>query len=105
MYHLYILAKTKALISCSVTMQLICVYVFALANNCFSHALAHLLQISKLEIKQGFSCIIICYFPETLLFNTCMHGLLKDLANISAMKIHVGLVSYNIFKLYKSLPF
>ena len=36
------MAKTKALISCAVTAQLICVFVFAYANCWFSHAKAHL---------------------------------------------------------------
>ena len=36
------MAKTKALISCAVTAQLICVFVFAYANCCFFfHAKAH----------------------------------------------------------------
>ena len=40
---LYIrIAKTKALISCAVTAQLICVFVFAYAKIRFSHNEAHL---------------------------------------------------------------
>ena len=35
-------AKTKALISFAVTAKLICGFVFAYANCCFSHAQAHL---------------------------------------------------------------
>ena len=35
-------AKTKALISCAVTAQLICVYVFANAKSRFSHNEAHM---------------------------------------------------------------
>ena len=35
-------AKTKALISCVVTAQLICGFVFAYANCRFSHEVAHL---------------------------------------------------------------
>ena len=35
------MAKTKALISCAVTAQLICIFVFAYANCLFSHAKAH----------------------------------------------------------------
>ena len=35
-------AKTKVLISCAVTMQLICVFVFAYAKRRFSHDAAHL---------------------------------------------------------------
>ena len=34
-------AKTKALISCAVTAQLICVFVFAYAKIRFSHVAAH----------------------------------------------------------------
>ena len=34
-------AKTRALISCAVTAQLICVFVFAYASNRFSHNEAH----------------------------------------------------------------
>ena len=36
------MAKTKVLISCAVTAQLICVFVFAYANHWFSHGKAHL---------------------------------------------------------------
>ena len=39
--------KTKVLISCAVTAQLICVFVFAYANCWFSHANA---QLPKLII-------------------------------------------------------
>ena len=42
-------AKTKALISFSVTAKLICVFVFAYADYCFSGAVAHF-------------CIIRCAF-------------------------------------------
>ena len=34
-------AKTKSLISCAVTAQLICVFVFAYAKSRFSHNEAH----------------------------------------------------------------
>ena len=37
------IAKTKALISCAVTAQLICVFVFAYAKRRFSHDAAHLI--------------------------------------------------------------
>ena len=36
-------AKTKALISCAVTAQLICVFVFAFAKSQFSHNEAHII--------------------------------------------------------------
>ena len=35
-------AKTKALISCAVTIQLICTFVFAYAKSRFSHDAAHI---------------------------------------------------------------
>ena len=35
-------AKTKALINCAVTAQLICFFVFAFADCCFSGAVAHI---------------------------------------------------------------
>ena len=35
-------AKTKALISCAVTVQLVCAFVFALAKIRFSHDAAHI---------------------------------------------------------------
>ena len=40
---LYYVAKTKALISCAVTVQLICTFVFAYAKSCFFHDKAHIL--------------------------------------------------------------
>ena len=33
--------KTKTLISCAVTVQLICAFVFAYANSRFTHDVAH----------------------------------------------------------------
>ena len=36
------IAKTKALISCAITAQLICVFVFAYAKIRFSHTDAHM---------------------------------------------------------------
>ena len=38
----YLLAKTKTLISCAVTAQLICVFVFTYAKIRFSHNEAHM---------------------------------------------------------------
>ena len=37
---LFYVAKTKALISCAVTAQLICAFVFAYEKNSFSHDVA-----------------------------------------------------------------
>ena len=39
-FRIYV-AKTKELISCAVTAQLICVFVFAYAKSRFSHDTAH----------------------------------------------------------------
>ena len=44
-------AKTKALISCAVTAQLICAFVFTYDHCCFSHAAAH---FENRNHKQGF---------------------------------------------------
>ena len=46
------MAKTKALISCAITGQLICVFVFAYANCWFSYAKAHILLHSQ-------SCLVV----------------------------------------------
>ena len=43
-------AKTKALISFAVTAKLICGFVFAYANCCFSHAQAQLENLSNLML-------------------------------------------------------
>ena len=44
------MAKAKALISCAVTAQLICFFVFAYANRWFSHAKDHYLYI---QVRHG----------------------------------------------------
>ena len=41
--------KTKALISCVVTAQLICGFVFACAKSGFSHDVAHTIKVAKNE--------------------------------------------------------
>ena len=41
------MAKTKALISCAVTAQLICIFVFAYADCWFSHVKAQINKYSK----------------------------------------------------------
>ena len=46
-------AKTKALISCAVTAQLICGFVFAHAKVRFSHEVAHLSYILNLPHKSS----------------------------------------------------
>ena len=40
-------AKTKAVISFTVTVKLVCAFIFAYANCWFSHAAAHLVNITK----------------------------------------------------------
>ena len=46
------MAKTKALISCAVTAQMICVFVFACANCWFSHAKAHIIMRRHQDIPE-----------------------------------------------------
>ena len=41
--------KTKALISCAVTAQLICVFVFAYVKSQFSHEAAHIIISLKFQ--------------------------------------------------------
>ena len=48
---LYYVAKTKKLISCAVTAQLICVFVFAFAKNWFSYDVAHLIIVERTMIR------------------------------------------------------
>ena len=45
-YTIYVV-KTKKLISCTVTAQLICMFVFAFAKNCFSYYVAPLNHCRK----------------------------------------------------------
>ena len=44
LYYLYVV-KTKALISCEATAQLICVFVFAYTKSRFSHDTAHIFEL------------------------------------------------------------
>ena len=48
-------AKTKALISCAVTAQLICTLVFAYANFCFSDSVAHGSHICFITMSMVFN--------------------------------------------------
>ena len=50
-------AKTKALISFAVTAKLICGFVFAYANCCFSHAQAHFTSFPLLWFTKSVTCI------------------------------------------------
>ena len=46
-------AKRKALISCAVTAQMFCVFVFAYADCWFSHDVAHYLLMEALPADRG----------------------------------------------------
>ena len=48
------MAKTKALISCAVTVQLICTFVFAYAKSWSSHDAAHLIKAHHEPFIQRF---------------------------------------------------
>ena len=48
-------AKTKALMSCVVTAQLICAFVFAYAKNRFSHDAAHIIKVLNLRTTTNFT--------------------------------------------------
>ena len=80
-------AKTKALISCAVTAQLICVFVFAYADYLFSHASAHFIVRRRrkyfvhtddvnfvefncccVNFNEFYSQIFLCFTFFTLLF-------------------------------------
>ena len=47
------LAKTKALISFTVTTKLICIFVFAYADCWFSHAVAQVFSIHSTKCYEG----------------------------------------------------
>ena len=61
------MAKTKALISCAVTAQLICVFVFAYANCWFIHAQAQLVVVF---FTTTFTVLICMYMQK---FKTLPH--------------------------------
>ena len=47
------IAKTKALISCAVTAQRICFFVFAYAKSRFSHNEAHMTSSQFINVMHG----------------------------------------------------
>ena len=51
-------AKTKALISCAVTVQLICDFDFAYAKSWLSHEAAHILDKMGLITNSCFLCSV-----------------------------------------------
>ena len=59
----FYIAKTKALISCAVTAQLICGFVFAYAKNRFSHDEAQMTSRNTSQrhrLRQGVICLKVC---------------------------------------------
>ena len=55
-------AKTKALISCTVTAQLICTFVFAYAKSRFSHDAAQMKGTQNLKKLLHFPKFVSCNF-------------------------------------------
>ena len=58
-YTTYV-AKTKALISFSVTVKLICVFVFAYAKVRFSHEVAHFRATSPEDMESKYVRVVTC---------------------------------------------
>ena len=52
-----LVAKTKELISFTVTEKLVCVFVFAYANYWFSHDAAHIFMIGLIKEESPFSAL------------------------------------------------
>ena len=72
-------SKTKALICCVVTMQLICVFVFAYAKNRFSHDAAQLTVQEMAEMIIMFFYVIIVYRSTLLSNQILMHRMRTEL--------------------------
>ena len=81
-------ANTKVLISCMVTAQLFCAFVFAYAKSRFSHDAAHMVAISKIvviqvivqnEEKHVSSMMIFCFKTGVLV--TCISNDITYLSN------------------------
>ena len=58
-------AKTKVLVSCAVTAQLICAFVFAYAKSRFSHDMTELFQTESME-----KCFLMTSFTLFMLYLT-----------------------------------
>ena len=80
--------KSKVLISCAVTAQLICVFVFAYAKSRFSHDAAHTYQEASLQAhvsnRNAFVYILVsshfvCFPFCLLMFHLPIHLLLFSL--------------------------
>ena len=66
--ELYYVAKTKALISRMVTVQLICAFVFAYTKHRFSHDMAHIMYVCPVNHSSFHSHILNTYFRNYSLF-------------------------------------
>ena len=79
------MAKTKVLISCAVTAQLICVFVFAYANCWFSHAKAIFSSTEKLStLKIVYDiCIKMYTLAATYIFTNISNNSSHKVANIN----------------------
>ena len=64
------MAKAKALFSCAVTAQLICVFVFVYAKKRFSHDAAHIQLMHSFEVK-----IRICQPEKVMSIEASAHNL------------------------------
>ena len=73
--------KTKALISCAVTAQLICVFVFAYAKNLFSNDEAQIellsVSINPFGIKYTWKLITPFTYPYTESYSKHTHSNLR----------------------------
>ena len=79
-------AKTKALISCAVTAQLICVFVFAYARNRFSHDTAHI----RLKHNQG------GHFSKSILYVNTLLVLIPIIILLSELNSKFQMLSSDI---------
>ena len=61
------MAKTKGLISCADTAQLICYFVFAQANCWFSHAKAHIIEIITVLFLNRYEILIVTFETDEII--------------------------------------
>ena len=67
MYCYYYAAKTKALISCAITAQLICTFVFAYLKSRFSHDAAHETSVQTFaNFESLYNCKVVLVIPELI---------------------------------------
>ena len=76
------MAKTKALISCAVTAQLICAFVFAYANFWFSHAAAHIGILGYMSTESTYDMFMCEMFLKIVIsIYVCVYVVIKFLIN------------------------